>query len=193
MSLDFSQLNQKYRANEQDCLAVLCDFIAWGPQDKAIIEARARKLVTEIRGRRLKRGGINAFMAEYDLSNQEGLALMCLAEALLRVPDALTMDRLIRDKLQKGNWNKHLGESESLFVNAGTMGLVVAGKLLPKEAYNSRALKSALHEFFARNTEKTIRHIVRYAMRILGNYFVMGEKIYDAQTRAMKSEARGYR
>lgn len=193
MSIDFSQLNQKYRANEQESLATLRDFIAKSPQDKALIEERARKLVTEVRGRRLKRGGINAFMAEYDLSNQEGLALMCLAEALLRVPDALTMDRLIRDKLQKGRWNKHLGESESLFVNASTMGLVVAGKLLPKEAYNSRALKSALYEFFARNTEKTIRHAVRYAMRILGNYFVMGEKIYDAQTRALKSETRGYR
>ncbi len=193
MSIDFSQLNQKYRANEQESLAILREFVAWAPQDKAIIEERARKLVTEVRGRRLKRGGINAFMAEYDLSNHEGLALMCLAEALLRVPDTLTMDRLIRDKLQKGAWNKHLGESESLFVNASTMGLVVAGKLLPKEAYNSRALKSALHEFFARNTEKTIRHAVRYAMRILGNYFVMGEKIEDAQTRAMKSEMRGYR
>lgn len=193
MLLDFSLLNQKYRANEQECLATLRSALSFTAEDKAVIEERAKKLVTEIRGRRLKRGGINAFMAEYDLSNQEGLALMCLAEALLRVPDPLTMDRLIRDKLQKGAWEKHMGESESLFVNASTLGLVLANKLLPKEAYNSRALKNALHEFFARHTEKTIRLAICYAMRILGNYFVMGEKIYDAQTRALKTESRGYR
>lgn len=197
MPLNFQALNDHYRTNEQLALKNLLqtlDSTLSSTQAQKNISNRAETLVTEIRGRRLKKGGINAFMAEFDLSNSEGLALMCLAEALLRIPDPLTMDRLIRDKLSKGNWKKHLGKSESLFVNAASFGLMLAKELLPKpQKHTSKTLGQALGHFFSRSTEATIRHAMRYAMRILGNHFVMGETISDAQSRALQNESRGYR
>src|SRR5205085_741247 len=94
------------------------------------IAARARELVIAVRRERLGKGGLDAFLQEYALSSPEGVALMCLAEALLRVPDADTVDRLIRDKIAGADWQRHLGHSGSLFVNASTWGLMLTGRLL---------------------------------------------------------------
>lgn len=193
MSTDFSALNKCYRMNEQDALVILRKSLEFTDKQNHSIAERAKKLVLDIRRSRLKKGGINAFMAEYDLSNPEGLALMCLAEALLRTPDPLTMNRLIRDKLSQGHWQAHLSKSDSLFVNAGTYGLVLANKLLPENTLAPRALTSNVSEFFTRHTETIIRQTTRYAMRVLGNHFVMGETIQDALNRAVKNENRGYR
>ncbi len=193
MSTSLSDVDQHYRADETECLKNLVDYIELTPLPHTEIEERAKRLVAEIRSFRLKKGGLNAFMAEYDLSNAEGIALMCLAEALLRIPDTLTSDRLIRDKLLNANWKKHLGNSESLFVNALTYGLILTSKILPPDDLNPLKLKNALHDFFLRHSTKVIRKVIRYAMCVLGNYFVMGENIRDAQTRALKQEDRGYR
>ena len=186
-------VDQYYRANETATVKKLAEYIQLTAQEQTEIDTRAKKLVSEIRNRRLKKGGLNAFMAEYDLSNQEGIALMCMAEALLRIPDTLTVDRLIRDKLKPGNWSKHLGHSDSLFVNALTYGLVLTRKILPQNDLSPCKLKGAIHDFISRSSTATVRKVTQYAMRVLGNHFVMGENIQDAQARALKSEEQGYR
>src|SRR5215204_6407314 len=94
------------------------------------IAAMARRLVVAVRRERLGKGGLDAFLHEYALSSPEGVALMCLAEALLRIPDADTVDRLIRDKIATADWERHLGHSGSLFVNASTWALMLTGRLL---------------------------------------------------------------
>lgn len=192
MPVDLSTLDSFYRKDEALCLEPLLAFL----DDSELgtdVEERAKRLVVEIREQRLKKGGINAFMAEYDLSNQEGVALMCLAEALLRIPDPLTKNRLIRDKIGKSNWKKHLGESESLFVNTATYGLQIASKIVNKDDFHPRLLTSALSDFFKRNSIATVRHVIEYAIRILGNNFVMGETISQAADRSVRGETRGYR
>ena len=122
------------------------------PQMRDRIAERARDLVAEVRRERHGSGGIDAFLHEYALSSQEGVALLCLAEALLRIPDADTIDRLIRDKLARADWARHLGHSESLFVNASTWALMLTGRFLHAEpgAHDLRAALAPLHRALGR-------------------------------------------
>jgi RHH-type proline utilization regulon transcriptional repressor/proline dehydrogenase/delta 1-pyrroline-5-carboxylate dehydrogenase len=154
------------------------------------IADQARALVTAVRRERI--GGIDAFLHEYALSSPEGVALLCLAEALLRVPDAETIDRLIRDKIGEANWESHLGRSESIFVNASTWALMLTGRLLHAEPAE-HDLRGALRRFFARSGEPVVRQAVTAAMRILGRQFVMGRTIEEALERAREPERHGYR
>ena len=153
----------------------------------------AKQLVATVRGRRLNRGGLDAFMAQYDLSNSEGIALMCLAEALLRIPDNFTADKLIRDKICAANWEQHLGNSESTFVNAATWSLMLTGKFIHRDTSPSTTYKKAWRGFVNRSSDGVVRTAVRKAMQILGKQFVMGETIEAALKRAQEQEARGYR
>ena len=162
------------------------------PESQARVEARASALVTEARHRRHGKGGIDAFLNEFALSSEEGIALMCLAEALLRVPDAETIDKLIRDKLASADWSRHLGRSKSLFVNASTWALMLTGKLL-REDPDAQDLASTLRRLFARTGEPVLRQAVTAAMRILGHQFVMGRTIEEALLRAKAMEVQGYR
>ena len=130
-------------------------------------------------------------MHEFSLSSEEGVALMCLAEALLRIPDSATADRLIADKISKGDWRKHLGESPSLFVNAATWGLLITGKLV--DTSSEQGLGSALSMLIAKGGEPLIRKGVDLAMRMLGNQFVTGQTIDEAIKNGRDNEARGYR
>jgi RHH-type transcriptional regulator, proline utilization regulon repressor / proline dehydrogenase / delta 1-pyrroline-5-carboxylate dehydrogenase len=184
---------ENYRKDETACLRSLITHAKLTSEQNAQISTRAANLTTTVRKERAQHGGVNALIAEYGLSNEEGVALMCLAEALLRIPDALTQDRLIQDKVLTADWNKHLGASESLFVNAATFGLYITGKILKPEALYPKQLKNTLHNFMRRTSDTVLRNCIRYAMRILGNHFVMGESIEDAQKRAIKFEAQGYR
>jgi RHH-type transcriptional regulator, proline utilization regulon repressor / proline dehydrogenase / delta 1-pyrroline-5-carboxylate dehydrogenase len=156
------------------------------------ISDRARALVATVRRERLGKGGIDAFLHEYALSSPEGVALLCLAEALLRVPDAETVDRLIRDKIGEANWERHLGRSESIFVNASTWALMLTGRLLHTEPAE-HDLRGALRRFVARSGEPVVRQAVTAAMRILGRQFVMGRTIEEALERAREPERHGYR
>jgi RHH-type proline utilization regulon transcriptional repressor/proline dehydrogenase/delta 1-pyrroline-5-carboxylate dehydrogenase len=127
---------------------------------------------------------------EYSLSTQEGVALMCLAEALLRIPDNATRNALIRDKITSGNWSAHLGEDRSIFVNAATWGLVVTGKLVtPVQEHN---LTSTLTGLIKRAGEPVIRSGVNMAMEMMGEQFVTGETIAEALKRAREQEQRGF-
>ncbi|HEY1258988.1 MAG TPA: bifunctional proline dehydrogenase/L-glutamate gamma-semialdehyde dehydrogenase PutA [Stellaceae bacterium] len=156
------------------------------------IDATARRLVLAVRRERHGRGGIDALLQEYALSSQEGVALLCLAEALLRIPDADTIDRLIRDKLADVEWQRHLGHSQSLFVNASTWALMLTGRLLHRDPAG-HDFGAALHRFLARSSEPVVRQAVTAAMRVLGRQFVMGRTIEEALARARPAEHLGWR
>jgi len=156
--------------------------------DRTHIRDRATKLVTGIR-EDARPGLMEVFLSEYGLSTEEGIALMCLAEALLRVPDAATIDALIEDKIAPSNWASHLGESTSPLVNASTWALMLTGKVLRDEHPGPVGhLRGAIK----RLGEPVIRSAVGRAMREMGAQFVLGETIQSAMTRASKMEAKGY-
>eukprot|EP01132_Coremiostelium_polycephalum_P019261 gene19261-22914_t len=136
-------------------------------------------------------GIVQGLLQEFSLSSQEGVALMCLAEALLRIPDKGTRDALIRDKISTGNWHPHLGNSPSLFVNAATWGLLLTGKLVA--THNEAGLTSSLSRIIGKSGEPMIRKGVDMAMRLMGEQFVTGETIAEALANASKFEAKGFR
>jgi RHH-type proline utilization regulon transcriptional repressor/proline dehydrogenase/delta 1-pyrroline-5-carboxylate dehydrogenase len=154
-------------------------------------QALAHRLVSSVRKERTRASGVDALMHEFSLSSEEGVALMCLAEALLRIPDSATADRLIADKISKGDWRKHLGESPSMFVNAATWGLLVTGKLVSSSS--EQGLGSAITRLIAKGGEPLIRKGVDLAMRMLGNQFVTGQTIAEAIKNGQPNEERGYR
>ena len=150
----------------------------------------ARRLSEGLRNRP-RSGTVEALIQEFALSSQEGVALMCLAEALLRIPDRETRDILIRDKIGDGDWKSHLGQSPSMFVNAATWGLVITGKLVGTSSESS--LSSALTRVLKRGGEPVVRKSVDLAMRMMGEQFVTGETIGEALANARKYEAKGFR
>ncbi|MFS0758349.1 bifunctional proline dehydrogenase/L-glutamate gamma-semialdehyde dehydrogenase PutA [Noviherbaspirillum sp. 1P10PC] len=156
-------------------------------------QALATGLVQNVRSRRARASGVDALMHEFSLSSQEGIALMCLAEALLRIPDPETADRLIAEKISLGDWQRHLGGSPSLFVNAATWALVVTGKLVAPQDASHHGLGTALGRLIARGGEPLIRRGVDLAMRMLGRQFVTGQTIDEALAHGRANEARGYR
>ncbi len=179
-----------YRRDEAECLRPLLKAASLDAPVRAAIRQTAEKLVTALRAR--SRGtGVEALVQEYALSSEEGVALMCLAEALLRIPDTATRDALIRDKITDGDWGAHLGSGKSLFVNAATWGLVITGKLVG--AADDRGLGSALTRLVARAGEPVIRRGVDLAMRMMGEQFVTGETIDEALRHARALEAKGFR
>jgi RHH-type proline utilization regulon transcriptional repressor/proline dehydrogenase/delta 1-pyrroline-5-carboxylate dehydrogenase len=154
-------------------------------------QSLARRLVQAVRAKRGHSPGVDALMQEFSLSSEEGVALMCLAEALLRIPDHQTADRLIADKISKGDWRSHLGESPSLFVNAATWGLLVTGKLVGSTS--ERGLGAAITRLINKGGEPVIRKGIDLAMRMLGRQFVTGRNIGEALANGRSREARGYR
>jgi RHH-type proline utilization regulon transcriptional repressor/proline dehydrogenase/delta 1-pyrroline-5-carboxylate dehydrogenase len=153
----------------------------------------AQRLVEAVRAGRGQHGGIDAFMHEYGLSSEEGVILMCLAEALLRIPDAETADALIAEKVGGGAWARHLGKSDSLFVNASTWGLMLTGRIVKLGEAKGGGPLDAMKRLVARSGEPMIRQALRQAMRIMGDQFVLGRTIGEAIVRAAPLEARGWR
>ncbi len=185
------RITEHYRSPEPDCVPPLVDAARLDAAVSGKVQALAGRLVAGLRGDRSRSSGVDALMKEFSLSSQEGVALMCLAEALLRVPDKATADRLIRDKLSDGDWRAHLGNSPSLFVNAATWGLLVTGRLVATR--NEQSLSSALNKLLSRGGEPLIRKGMDLAMRMLGEQFVTGRNIDEALRRGKAAEKRGYR
>jgi len=185
-------LDDYYLADETDCIQTLVRYVE--TQNIASLQTRiaktAEKLVIKVRETRLSQSGLDAFLYQYDLSSDEGIALMCLAEALLRIPDKKTIDKLIRDKISKGDWEEHLGKSESLFVNAATWGLMLTGKIISPN--HTSGLKKTLKTLIARGGEPLIRKTVAHAMKVLGKQFVMGRTIQEALKNSIPLDKRGY-
>jgi RHH-type proline utilization regulon transcriptional repressor/proline dehydrogenase/delta 1-pyrroline-5-carboxylate dehydrogenase len=163
------------------------------PAEREQIEAYAAELVRRVRAKQDQRSAIAAFMQQYDLSSTEGMLLMCIAEALLRIPDSDTADKLIRDKLSEADWKKHLGTSKSVLVNASTWGLLLTGHLVTLPEATRRDYQAALRRLVNRAGEPVIRMAVRQAMRIMGQQFIMGRSIGAALQRATRGDNAAYR
>ena len=187
--LDRSELRRAYRAEEEACIAERLEQAA--PARKA--SEPARKLAIDIieGARSHKASGIDAFLQQYGLDTEEGIALMCLAEALLRVPDDGTADALIRDKIGEIDWSEHLGESTSTFVNAATFSLMLTGEVLEQPDMHQKGMRRALKGTINRLGEPVIRKATLQAMRILGGQFVYGRTIDEALKRAKPERAKG--
>ncbi|MBQ5946589.1 trifunctional transcriptional regulator/proline dehydrogenase/L-glutamate gamma-semialdehyde dehydrogenase [Massilia sp. ST3] len=181
-------ITSAYRRDETEAVNWL---LAQGASANGDAYMLAHRLVSSVREKRTRASGVDALMHEFSLSSEEGVALMCLAEALLRIPDSETADRLIADKISKGDWRKHLGESPSLFVNAATWGLLITGKLV--NTNSEKGLGSAITRLIAKGGEPLIRKGVDLAMRMLGNQFVTGQTIDEALKNSRDNETRGYR
>lgn len=186
-------LTKAYRQNETECLQVLLTAAELPEAKLQKISHLAEELVVAVREQRIGKGGLDAFLYQYDLSSEEGIALMCLAEAALRVPDATTIDRLIQDKVASADWQSHRGKSDSHFVNAASWALMLTGKILQPEEANSGFFVPVLKKLVKKTSEPVIRKAVAEAMRIMGSQFVMGRTITEALKRAKSQEKQGYR
>ena len=160
--------------------------------DGGAVRKRAMDLVAHVRANRRHAGGIDAFMQQYDLSSQEGVAIMCLAEALLRIPDSSTALMLIQDKIGEADWQRHLGDSESVFVNASTWGLMLTGRMVRLDSGWTANTLGVVSRVVGRLGEPVIREAFVYAMRIVGRQFVMGRDIDEALANARDDVAHGY-
>ena len=179
-----------WRRPETECMPPLLEPASLPAARTARARALATRLVMALRAK-TPSGGVEGLIHEYALSSQEGVALMCLAEALLRIPDDDTRDALIRDKIGGGDWRAHLGQSPSLFVNAATWGLMLTGRLAATSS--ERSLSAALTRLIGRGGEPLIRGGVNLAMRLMGEQFVAGQTIDEALDRGRSLERQGFR
>ncbi len=189
-----SAITAAYRRPEPEAVPVLLEQARLAPDKAAAAHSLAMRIAGKLRSRKSaggRQGLVQGLLQEFSLSSQEGVALMCLAEALLRVPDKGTRDALIRDKISTGNWQPHLGNSQSVFVNAATWGLMLTGRLVA--THNETGLTSSLNRLIGKGGEPLIRKGVDMAMRLMGEQFVTGETIGEALANAQTMEAKGFR
>ena len=177
-----------YAPADEDIAAELLPQASLGPSVEARIDGRAAKLVGAVRARAGGLGGIEDFLHEYSLSTREGLALMVLAEALLRVPDAVTADRLIEDKLAAGDWSHHEMKSHALLVSASAWALGISARII----HPGETPEGIIDNLARRLGLPALRAAVRQAMRLLGSHFVLGQTIEDALARAAARPAFRY-
>jgi RHH-type proline utilization regulon transcriptional repressor/proline dehydrogenase/delta 1-pyrroline-5-carboxylate dehydrogenase len=186
-------LERDWAVAESEHVPRLLDALTLADGEREAVDEQATALVRRVRKRAENQGAMEAFMREYDLSSEEGVVLMCLAEALLRIPDNDTAERLIADKLSEADWEAHLGRSESLFVNASTWGLMLSGRMVQVSSSARRDVRSVLARLANKSGEPVVRLAIRQAMRIMGHQYVMGRDIESAMQRARRKENRRYR
>ncbi|WP_088329848.1 bifunctional proline dehydrogenase/L-glutamate gamma-semialdehyde dehydrogenase PutA [Lacimicrobium sp. SS2-24] len=187
-----SIITDNYMVNED---AYLKELISLVPQDQPTqdeIEQQAARLVEEVREETSSGDSIDAFLQEYSLDTHEGVILMCLAEALLRIPDAETADALIKDKLSGADWRSHLEKSDSLLVNASTWGLMLTGKLFHLDNRGDADSDKVLDKMISRLGEPVVRKAMYTAMGIMGRQFVQGKDIHEALKFSRKQRDEGY-
>jgi RHH-type proline utilization regulon transcriptional repressor/proline dehydrogenase/delta 1-pyrroline-5-carboxylate dehydrogenase len=173
----------KYR-DESEAIFDLMSRAPLSGKTRAVVRAEAEALVRGARRKARRQGVVEGFLQEFSLGTREGLALMCLAEALLRTPDEGTQGRLIAEKIGSADWASHLGRSESLFVNASTWGLMLTGRLVDVDEEARRDLPGFMKRLAGRVGEPVIRAAVGQAVRIMGEQFVLGRTIQAALARA---------
>ncbi len=185
-------ISAAYLADET-ALVHKCLALAALPVEHArLVVRQAAGWVERVRSLKNEQSPLDAFMQQYDLSSEEGVLLMCLAEALLRIPDDATADKLIADKLGDADWESHFGKSDSLFVNAGTWGLMLTGKIVKLAPETTSSFRSAVNKLVAKSTEPVIQLAVRQAMKLMGSQFVMGRTINEALKNARGKAHRAY-
>jgi RHH-type proline utilization regulon transcriptional repressor/proline dehydrogenase/delta 1-pyrroline-5-carboxylate dehydrogenase len=179
--------------DEASHIEMLLGELEMAPGLQQEITSLAASLVARVRAQQAEQGMLDAFMQQYDLSSEEGVLLMCLAEALLRIPDAETANKLIKDKLGGANWKSHMGKSDSMFVNASTWGLMLTGRVVKLKDATRRDFLGSLNKLVSNSGEPVIRQAVRQAMRIMGHQYVKGRTISAAIKRAGKKDNAAYR
>ena len=189
LSVSRAELRRAYRPDEEQVTVERIGEARLSKSELGDASATARALVKGVRAH--KPSGVDAFLHAYDLGSDEGIAMMCLAEALLRIPDAHTADELIADKLAGPDWSEKLGRSDSSFVNAATFSLLLTGKVLEGAQDRSDNWKAALGRAVGRLGEPVVRTAVREAMKILGRNFVFGRTIDEALQRARPERSKG--
>jgi RHH-type proline utilization regulon transcriptional repressor/proline dehydrogenase/delta 1-pyrroline-5-carboxylate dehydrogenase len=180
-----------YHIDETVYIEKLLELLDFNDEIESNVQDTARALVVKVREKEASKKGVEALMVHYDLSTQEGIMLMCLAEALLRIPDKDTEHLLIRDKLTSATWQGHLGQAESSFVNMATWGLALTGKILHKDA-KSNSFSKVWKGLVRRSSEPVVRKMVREAIRIMSEQFVLGRNIKEALKRSKDSLDKGY-
>lgn len=186
-------ITKAYRMDENECLKPLLEAATLPAGERAHISDIAKQLVIETRDYKKSQGKIDTLLQQYDLSTEEGISLMCLAEALLRIPDKATMDKFISDKLSTADWTKHLDKDNSLFINAATWSLLLTGKVYSPTLNHSKSMMSSLSRTVSKLGIAIIRPVILQMMKTIGTQFVMGQTIDEALKRAQKTEAMGYR
>jgi RHH-type proline utilization regulon transcriptional repressor/proline dehydrogenase/delta 1-pyrroline-5-carboxylate dehydrogenase len=188
LPIDWDALDgAKYR-DEAEAVGQLIAEIPLSMAERAAVLSEALALVRGARETNRRQGVVETFLQEFSLGTREGLALMCLAEALLRTPDEETRDRLIAEKIGSADWASHLGQSGSLFVNASTWGLMLTGQLVDVDEEARRDLSGFLRRIAGRLGEPVIRRAVAVAIRIMGEQFVLGRTIEAALKRARSED-----
>ncbi|AOS98157.1 Bifunctional protein PutA [Microbulbifer aggregans] len=188
------QLARQYlHADENQCVSELLAAPRPSETTRARILETSRDLVRESRKQRSKRGTLDAFLQQFGLSNKEGVALMCLAESLLRVPDADTADKLIAEKVHSGNWSSHRGQSDSLFVNASTWGLMLTGSIVELDPDITEKPSHWMKRLVSRMGEPMVRTSMMQAMKIMGGQYVLGRTIEEALKRGPAENEPGTR
>lgn len=190
---DWARITAAWSRDETEAVEELLGQASLPPAERDLVLARATELVARVRSKASGQTAVESFMRQYDLSSEEGVLLMCVAEALLRIPDTATADKLIRDKLGEANWRRHLGGSDSMFVNASTWGLMLTGRLVSLAEDTRRDFTGALKRLVGRAGEPVVRLAVRQAMRIMGHQFVMGRTIEEALDRSGQKDNAAYR
>ena len=186
-------INHLYHADESELIGQLLASVKLDTTSIERVNKAARDLISHVRARKGEQGVLEAFMQQYDLSSEEGVVLMCLAEALLRIPDDETAEKLIADKLAGADWESHLGLSSSILVNAGTWGLMLTGRLVQLGSKTKKSIGNTIGRLVNRSGEPMVRTAIRQSMKIMGHQFVMGRNIKEAMERADKKKNRSYR
>ena len=187
-----SGLSDNYLMDENILINQLLEQANPGYELRKKIKQLAIKLVENVRSKIDQMDGVDAFMKEYDLSSKEGIVLMCMAEALLRIPDKATAEKLIKDKLLGADWKSHVGKSDSMFVNASTWGLMLTGKIIHVDE-DKKGLSKILDKLLNKTGEPMVRTGVYQAMKVMGKQFVMGRTIKEALKRSQTKKHRDYR
>ncbi|HEN8798353.1 TPA: trifunctional transcriptional regulator/proline dehydrogenase/L-glutamate gamma-semialdehyde dehydrogenase [Pseudomonas putida] len=190
----YTPITSAYRLDESAAVASLLAQTKHLEESRAETYGLAKRIATALRNQKAsggKSGVVQELLQEFSLSSKEGIALMCLAEALLRIPDNGTRDALIRDKVAAGDWQRHTGNGSSLFVNAASWGLLITGRLTATR--NEAGLGATLTRIIAKGGEPLIRKGVDMAMRVMGSQFVTGETISEALKNAQRLEKEGFR
>ena len=187
-------ITKAYRSDETDCITALLAQVTFTPDALLRITTMATQWVNETRKCYKKQGGIDTLLHEYDLSSEEGVALLCLAEALLRIPDTATIDRFISDKISAANesWHTHFS-NHSLFLNAATWSLLLTGKIFKLTRNTEKSLVSSLQRLLGRAGGVLIRPMILQGMKSIGQKFIIGTNITEALTNSKIGEKQGYR
>ncbi len=192
LSMHWSAISPLYSVDESSLLEQLVSLAEPSVEENGRIESVAADLIERVRNDKTAVQMIDALLLEYSLDTREGILLMCLAEALMRIPDTATADALIKDKLSVADWKSHLKNSDKLFVNASTWGLMLTGKVVSLDEQQEGNAGSVLNRLVNKMSEPVIRKAMNQAMKIMGHQFVLGRTINEALDKGRKPRQGGY-